>query len=152
MANKLNRFMYQDKASGIWYFQKKAPKVEKPYKLSLGTRSVVEARRKRDELLRQIDIYGFIQNDVPATEVKETVFGEVASKWAEIVKKDLEVTTFDGYRAVMNGHVLPVFGNRPISSITALDIETFISRLDCKKKTKVNILTPFRLVMKFAKM
>lgn len=51
----------------------------------------------------------------------------------------------------MNTHVLPKFGNVPIESITALDIETFISELTCGSKTKTNILTPFRAVMVFAK-
>ena len=37
------------------------------------------------------------------------------------------------------------------TDLTSLDIETFISKLKCGSKTKQNILTPFRLVMKFAK-
>jgi len=41
--------------------------------------------------------------------------------------------------------------NTPIADITSLDIETFISKLKVGSKTKQNILTPFRLVMKFGK-
>jgi hypothetical protein len=67
------------------------------------------------------------------------------------VKTRVKETTFFNYRKVMNRHVLPRFGNSPIDSITSLDIETFISKLKCGSKTKQNILTPFRLVMKFAK-
>jgi len=57
MAKKLNQHLYQDRSSGIWYFQKKARRMEKPYKFSLETSSVVEARRKRDECLKQIEIH-----------------------------------------------------------------------------------------------
>ena len=60
MAKKLNRNLYQDKASGIWYFQKKVRGIEKPYKFSLETKSVVEARRKRDDYLKQIELHGHI--------------------------------------------------------------------------------------------
>ena len=51
----------------------------------------------------------------------------------------------------MNTHILPYFGNMPIASISGLDIEVFISKLKCKNKTKLTILTPLRNVFVFAK-
>lgn len=151
MAKKLNQHLYQDQISGVWYFQKKVRDIAKPYKFSLETKSVVEARRKRDDLLKEIDIHGHILK-TDAVSVEEFLpFGEVAKRWSEIVKTQVEETTFDNYRKVMNAHVLPCFGNMPIDSMTSLDIETFISKLKCGSKTKQNILTPFRLVMKFSK-
>jgi integrase len=151
MAKKLNQHIYQDTASGVWYFQKKARGVTKPYKFSLETKSVVEARRKRDDYLKQIDLHGRIIKEESAPASESFPFGEVAKKWAEIVKPYLAETTFEKYRAVMNSYVLPHFGNKTADSITGLDIETFVSALKCGGKTKQNILTPFRLVMKFAK-
>lgn len=151
MAKRLNRNLYQDKQSGVYYFQKKVRGIEKPYKFSLETTSIVEARRKRDEYLKQIELHGQIIKEEPIPVDALTEFGEVAQKWAEIVKPDLAETTFIRYRRVMNTHILPKFGNKAVDNITALDIETFISRLQCGSKTKLNILTPFRLVMKFAK-
>lgn len=53
---KNNHHMYQEQNSGIWYFQKKVKGISNTYKLSLETTSVVEARRKRDGYLKQIDI------------------------------------------------------------------------------------------------
>lgn len=149
MANK-NHHLYQDKASGVYYFQKKVRGL-KPYKFSLDTKSVTQARQKRDEYLKEIELHGSINIPEVADEPSLSVFGEIALKWSEIVRSNLAETTFENYKKVMNTHVLPVFGNRPIDSITSLDIETFISRLTCGSKTKLNILTPFRLVMKFAK-
>lgn len=151
MAKKLNQCLYQDQNSGVWYFQKKVRGIPKPYKFSLETKSVVEARRKRDDLLKEIYIHGQIlkTDAVPAEE--SMPFGEVAKRWSEIVKTNVEETTFENYRKVMNCHVLPYFGNTPIDSMTSLDIETFISKLKCGSKTKQNILTPFKFVMKFAK-
>lgn len=151
MARNINHHLYQDKASGVWYFQKKVRGREKPYKISLETTSKLEARRKRDDYLKQIDQQGFIST-VGEVDPKEIIlFGEVAVKWANIAKTNVAETTFQNYQKTMNKHVLPVFGNHPIDGITSLDIEVFISGLACGSKTKQNILTPFRLVMKFAK-
>lgn len=146
----LDHHLYPDKASGILYFQKKVRGIDKPYKLSLGTTSVVEARRRRDEYLEEIRIYGRIREteSIPQEALR---FGEVALKWAEIKETKVEETTFDAYRKIMNAHILPHFGNKCIDNITSLDIESFISKLKCKGKTKRNILTPLRDVMKFAK-
>ena len=47
MAKNINHHMYQDRGSEVWYFQKKVRGREKPYKPSLGTRFVFEARCKR---------------------------------------------------------------------------------------------------------
>jgi integrase len=125
--------------------------LKKFYKLSLETKSVVDARRKRDELLKQIQIHGRIPKEEPIAVSGSMLFGEVAQRWSEIIKTRIEDTTFANYRKIMNKHVLPAFGNTPIADITSLDIETFISKLKVGSKTKLNILTPFRLVMKFGK-
>jgi integrase len=151
MARNLNHHLYQYPSTGVWYFQKKAKGLKKPYKLSLETKSVVEARRKRDELLKQVQTYGRIPKEEPIAVSESMLFGEVAQRWSEIIKTRIEDTTFANYRKVMNKHVLPAFGNTPIADITSLDIETFISKLKVGSKTKQNILTPFRMVMKFGK-
>ena len=80
MAKKLNKHLYKDTASGVWYFQKKARGVTKPYKFSLETKSVVEARRKRDDYLKQIDLHGYILNREPVSASESVRFGEVAQK------------------------------------------------------------------------
>lgn len=148
--NKLNHHLYQDKVSGVWYFQKKGRGMAKPYKFSLETTSVVEARRKRDKYLKEIELHGqILQPEISTSEAM--LFGEVVVKWSEIAKTRIEETTYDNYRKIMNAHILPSFGNWHIDSITGLDIEVFISKLKCESKTQQNILTPFRNVIKFAK-
>jgi integrase len=144
MAKNLNHHLYQYPSTDVWYFQKKVKGLKKPYKLSLETKSVVDARRKRDELLKQIQTHGRIPKEEPIGVSESKLFGEVAQRWSEIIKTRIEDTTFANYRKIMNKHVLPAFGNTPIADITSLDIETFISV--GAVKTKLNILTPFRLV------
>lgn len=151
MAKKANRYLYQDKESGVWYFQKKVRAVSKPYKISLETKSVVEARRKRDEYLKQIEVNGNIPKFETIDVSTSKLFGEISQEWAEIARTRIEETTFLNYKKVMNAMILPKFDNRPIEEITSLDIEKFVSKLTCGSKTKQNILTPFRNVMRFAK-
>ena len=154
MAKKNNHHLYKDSTSGIWYFQKKVRGQPKPYKLSLETKAVGQARQKRDEYLEQIRHQGFIKQPDPSEIVPTmdvALFGEVAQQWSKIKKTRVEASTFHHYQRVMNGQILPCFGNMPIVSITSLDIEMFISKLTCGSKTKMNILTPMRLVMNFAK-
>ena len=154
MANKkLNKHLYQDSKSGIWYFQKKVRGIDKPYKFSLETPSVLEARRKRDELLLDIAVNGKITDrEEPALDDEQKkVFGEIAMEWAKIKEGKVSKSTMEEYKKDMNNIILPKFGNIPISSISSLDIEKFICQLTCSGKRKNNILTPFRDVMKFAK-
>ncbi len=57
----------------------------KPYKFSLETTSVVEARRKRDKYLKEIELHGqILQPEISSSE--SMLFGEVAVKWSEIVQ------------------------------------------------------------------
>ncbi len=152
-AKKLNKNLYQDSESGVWYFQKKVKLLDKPYKFSLETTSIMEARKKRDEYLLEIALNGKILERETATvkPEEERVFGEVAVEWAKIKETKVSKSTMEEYRKDMNNIILPVFGNRPISSITGLEIEKFVSQLKCSGKRKINILTPFRGVMIFSK-
>jgi len=154
MANKkLNKNLYQDSESGIWYFQKKVRGLDKAYKFSLETTSVLEARKKRDEYLLDIAVNGKIADrEIPVLDFDEgKLFGEIAMEWAKIKETRVSKSTMEEYRKDMNNIILPHFGNRPISSITTLDIEIFISQFKCSGKRKINILTPFRDVFKFCK-
>jgi integrase len=154
MANKkLNKNLYQDSDSGIWYFQKKVRGLDKSYKFSLETTSVLEARKKRDEYLLEIAVNGKINRaEDQVQEIdKSKLFGQIAMEWAEIKKTKVSKSTMDEYRKDMNNIILPQFGNQTISSITTLEIEKFISRFNCSGKRKINIMTPFRDVFNFSK-
>jgi hypothetical protein len=62
----------------------------------------LEARRKRDEYLKQIDQQGYITAFDTAQIPESMVFGDVAVKWAGIAKTRLEETTFWNYQKTMN--------------------------------------------------
>jgi hypothetical protein len=121
-----NRDHHLEKRGDVWYFV--AMIDGKRIKKALST-SVTEARRLRDEHLREIYINGDIDGPEPQ---KETIlFGQVAKQWAKIKSKKVKASTLRDYRGAMNFYILPRFGNVPIDKITYLDIEEFISCLKC---------------------
>jgi integrase len=78
------------------------------------------------------------------------LFGEVAERWAKIAKKRIAKSTYMGYQTAMNVFILKKFGNMPIGKITYIDVEEFITELDCSNKRINNILIPLRGVFKLA--
>ncbi len=140
-----NKNHHLRKINNVWYLEKMVN--NKRIKKALSE-SVTEARRLRDEYLRDISINGDIQRDEPEKETK--LFGEVAEQWVKIKKKKVKSSTLRDYRGAMNYYILKRFGNSPINKITYLDVEEFISELDCSPKRINNILVPMRSVMQFA--
>ena len=144
MAKNKNHHLF--KRGDVWYFRKKVN--GRLTKKALST-SVTEARRLRDKHLKEIMVYG----DIQSNQVKDPeglLFGEVAKRWAKITKKRVKASTFVGYRIAMNAYILDRFGNSPINKISYLDIEDFISDLECSAKRINNLLVPMRGVFKLA--
>jgi len=129
-----------------WYFFKKIN--GKRVRIALS-KSITEARERRDEYLRDILLYGDIQTKKPVDETGP-LFGEMAMDWSNIISKEIKLSTFSDYKYSMNRYVLPSFGNTPIRSISYMDIKKFMSTLSCSHKRKNNVLVPMRSVFKMA--
>jgi integrase len=113
------------------------------------SQSLTEARRLRDDLLREVVVHG----DIPTRRPQDgpgPLFGELAKEWFEIIKKEVKKSTLEDYRYSMNRHVLPRFGNTPIGEISYMDIRKFVGALECSHKRKNNVLVPMRSVLKMA--
>ena len=132
------------KRENIWYFRKEVK--GKLIKKALS-KSITEARGMRDQILREIQLYGNPQTTKPADQSGK-LFGEIAQDWVKIISTEIRKCTLDDYRYTMNRYILPAFGNTPIREITYLDIRKFISELTCSNKRKNNILVPMRSVFK----
>ena len=135
------------KIGNIWYFEKMVS--GKRIKKALAE-SVTEARRMRDQYVREIDIYGDIQR--PEPEKEKVLFGEVAVEWIQIKKKEIKPSTLRDYRSSMNYYILPHFGNMPIHDIGYLDIKRFVGEFECSAKRINNVLIPLRSLFEFAKL
>ena len=141
-----NKNHHLRKIGNIWYFEKMVE--GKRTKLALSS-SVTEARKLRDHYLKEIHLYGCIQRDLDSDE-DGPLFGELAQRWAKVTEKRVKYSTFRGYRIAMNAYILKHFGNTPMNQISYLDIEEFISDLDCSAKRINNLLVPLRGVFKLA--
>lgn len=143
VKNKKNHHMV--KRNNTWYFVTKIKKRKIRKALS---QSITEARRLRDEFIRDIKLYGDIQNVQPTD--GGPLFGEVAEKWSKIITKKVRPSTMIDYKSAMNTYLKPKFGDKPIADISYLDVEDMISDLKCSGKRINNILIPLRSVFKLA--
>lgn len=89
--------------------------------LKLGPVGVMEARRRRDEFVARVR-----GGDVPAVARRARVW-EVAALYLAECAQLVEVgamapSTLTNYRAGLNLHFVPGYGNRPVASITAEDL------------------------------
>jgi integrase len=74
-----------------------------------------------------------------------TPFSIYASAWLERKKATLARSTYGDYLSIWNRHVLPHFGNVPLSQVTWRDVEEFLGKLvDISAKRKNNILVPLK--------
>ncbi len=129
-----------------WYFVSKVNGRRIRKALS---QSVTEARRIRDEYIRDIKLTGDVRN-VQQTDITGPLFGEVVEKWVKVMIKKIRPSTMIDYKSAMNFYLLPRFGNTPITDITYLDVEEMVSDLECSAKRINNILVPLRSVFKLA--
>lgn len=134
------------KRGEVWYFRMR--KGKQVIRKTLST-SITEARRLRDDLLRDLALYGDIQRPQPAND-GNPLFGELAEKWYRIRSKQIKSSTMRDYRSCMNVYILPEFGNCPIGDISYLDIEEFKAGLEVSTKRINNVLVPMRSVFTMA--
>lgn len=68
-------------------------------------------------------------------------FSQYANDWMEIFKLSaLKHTTLSMYRSMLTVHLIPVFGDKPLSEISTQDIQTFLNqRKDMSRKTLVSL-------------
>ncbi len=133
---------------GVWYFRKRVN--GKWVKKSLSS-SVEEARRLRDEYLKEVMVYGDTHKSEDLQETSP-FFGELAQEWIVIKAKEIKSSTLREYRGSMNYHILPKLGNIPIKELGYLEIKRFIAGLNCSGKRLKNVLVPMREVFKFAQL
>lgn len=138
MKKELHHLMVRD---GVYYLQANGQKK------SLRTRNKEEAKRRRDELLRQMFING---GRLPEPEPEVPVFGQVASEWYERKKKGCRYWTLNNYKSKLNAHLLKApFVNKPINEITDDDIEAWLYDKAAAMDTTF-LMTIVSMVFKFA--
>jgi integrase len=141
-----NKDHHLHKIGDVYYFRTMVN--GKQIKKALSS-SVTEARRQRDELLKEIMISGEISKPEPI-QYKSLLFGEVAKEWVKIKEKEVKSSTLRDYKCAMNYYLLPKFGKTVIKDIGYKDIKMFILTLKCSAKRINNVLVPMRSLFQYA--
>ncbi|MHB1098528.1 MAG: tyrosine-type recombinase/integrase [Burkholderiales bacterium] len=70
--------------------------------------------------------------------------------WLERKFPTLKSSTANGYLKIVNGHLIPQFGKRPLNAITRSEIKSWAAKLQCGNKSIANILSCFRAALQEA--
>lgn len=136
------------------------------YRESLDLRPTIQnqraAHRIREEILSLIQLDKFTWDDfaehfpksprlkgdnAPST----TLFSNLSTIWCQLIAPEVTRGTLTEYENALNRYFLPIFGNRPIKSITYEELAIYLSGLNIKAaKTFNNIMTPLRGVFAYA--
>ncbi len=139
MAKDKNRNLV--KRRDVWYFRMRKGKQVIRKTLSA---SITEARRLRDDLLKEMAV-----DDIRKVD-DDPLFGELAEQWYRIRSRQIKYSTMRDYQSAMNLYILPRFGNCPLRNISYLDVEEFKAELNRSAKRINNILVPMRSVFTMA--
>lgn len=86
-----------------------------------------------------------------STKSKMTLFPNIAEKWLCSVKLRCKTSTYNKYYSQYTNHLLPAFEKSHIADISNLRIEEMFSeKTDISEKTKADILSIIRQILKYA--
>lgn len=66
-------------------------------------------------------------------------FGDYLEDWLERQRKHLKASTFDGYRKIVNYHLIPEFGKEKMASLKRATFRAWLDKLECTNKRLANI-------------
>lgn len=96
-----------------------------------------KTKRELEEARKQVEdqyIFNVNQRD-------DRIFGEFAVEWFAVRKRPgLSASSVEAYRTALNVHILPVFGERMLRSITPIDLQEFINGFAGSSTTKITMI------------
>lgn len=114
------------------YVQKHAGR-PKPYEVRYRIRKAgrvvhrqqsFRTRREADSFRAQVDAEATL-GGMPDLTAARVPFGVYAERW--VARMHVKERTREGYRQHLRNHVLPVFGDMPLGSITPSDVEDYVA-------------------------
>jgi integrase len=100
-----------------------------------------QAKRQLEAILARVNDPGY------APESNST-FQALAQEWSDQAFPEMKPSTVQNMRGHLANHLLPFFGNRQVREITTRDIDAFLSKLAVSRKTKKNIFSTLKLILK----
>jgi len=95
------------------------------------------------------DYAKYFPHSKKAKELRKTcpdhyTIGEGLKDWLQRGQVKWQRSTIRDYNSAVFHHLIPEFGNLPISELTAIRVKKWLADLPCSNKRKNNILTPLR--------
>jgi integrase len=100
-----------------------------------------QAYRKLETVLARVNDPGY-QPDCSGT------FQALAQEWSEQAFPEMKPSTVLNMTGHLRNHLLPFFGTQQVREITTRDIDRFFFKLSVSKKTKKNIFSTLKLILK----
>lgn len=99
----------------------------------------VSAKTKRELEQRRQEVIDFYINGTGLA--ADRLFGEYAVEWYKVRKEPYSsYATQTAYRSALNKEILPVFGNRRLRAIQAMELQEFMSQFKGKSEAKITII------------
>jgi integrase len=114
------------------------------------------AIRLRGEILNAIARTTFSYGDYFPCSKKARLFGHVASnitigellsQFLNRIQRTQQPSTYTTYRKVCQTHLIPTFGQTPLTELTPLAIRSWLGSLNLTAKSVNNILIPLRAIL-----
>jgi integrase len=100
-----------------------------------------QAYRKLESVLARVNDPGY-QPECSGT------FQALAQEWSEQAFPEMKPSTVLNMTGHLRNHLLPFFGTQQVREITTRDIDRFFLKLSVSKKTKKNIFSTLKLILK----
>jgi integrase len=142
-----NRGKTQDSFMGRWWESVRLPDgsiVRKKRAQVLGIVGQItekQARRQLETILSRVNDPGY-QPECSGT------FQALAQEWSEQAFPEMKPSTVLNMSGHLRNHLLPFFGLQQVREITTRDIDRFFFKLSVSKKTKKNIFSTLKLILK----
>ena len=107
----------------------------------VGEMTAKQAQRQLDAILARVNDPGYLPES-------QTTFQALAQEWGDQAFQEMKPSTVQNMRGHLTNHLLSFFGKRQVREITTRDIDVFLSKLTVSRKTKKNIFSTLKLILK----
>jgi integrase len=107
----------------------------------VGSMTEKQARRQLEAILARVNDPGYVAES-------NSTFQALAQEWGDQAFPEMKPSTILNMRGHLTNHLLPFFGKKQAREITTRDIDAFLSKLAVSRKTKKNIFSTLKLILK----
>jgi len=99
-----------------------------------------------EALLKLGKVDDVFMEPTPAPDVPAPTFQEAAERWLAVDGEAFKWGTKEDYQSILKCHILPIFGDRPLPSITRAEVEDWWAGIRAKKLSRSR-MRPIRRVL-----